>query len=230
MPIQARLTVRAEGTPGELDMHFRSPAGTVLDLFLTADGTIRSGEPGGAQAIIGLHESASSDLNVAAGGRTTTRVDLDVEIFTVDDVFTYTVRSGDRVVLSGPLSSRITNTSELVLRFPPGSGAWSVVAAQPLPELLKNWTHSSLPHPSLRVHGVRPREVVQIVGSDTTVIAAAAVPLGAQSVQIPWYVGRADNVRLFVRHGRTSEPRYESAPLAAVCAGNSYRLAERTPT
>lgn len=228
-PIQAHLSLLAKGTPEDLLIQFRSPAGTVLDLFLAADGTIRSGEPGNTEGNVDMHRLAASDLDVTAGGTSTTQTHLDIELVTASNVFAYSVRSDSRVVLAEPLSSRITNTSEIVFKLQPGDGTWSITLAQPMPSLLRDWKSVSLPNPRVRVDGVRPRDILQIVGPDAQVIAAAVVPLGTQSVDLPWHIGRADNVRLVVRHGRTLESRFNSQPLHGICAGDSFRLVEKTP-
>jgi hypothetical protein len=228
-PIQAHLSLLAKGQPKDLLIQFRSPAGTTLDLFLAADGTIRSGEPGDSQGNVDMHRVAASDLNITVGAASTTQTHLDVELVTASSVFAYTVRSDSRVVFAEPLSSRITNTSEIVFKVQPGAGTWGITLAKPMSALLQDWKSVSLPNPRVRVDGVRPRDILQIVGPDARVITAVVVPLGTQSVDLPWHIGRADSLRLVIRHGRTLESRFNSQPLHGICAGDSFLLVEETP-
>ena len=106
------LDVRAVGTPQELQIEFRSVAGTSLELGIDRNGLVRSG----------THLVYASPA--AWFGSDVHR--LTVHINASRDIYTFSLFHGDELVISAPLPRQLSNTNEVRIASATSVGRWEV--------------------------------------------------------------------------------------------------------
>ena len=107
-----KLQLRPVGTPQELEVEFRSPAGQTLSVLIGNDRSVRAG-----QHLAFLPADAwSTETNAA----------ITVHIDTSIEPYTFTVFFKDTPLIAAPLPHQFTNTNELRISSRIESGYWEV--------------------------------------------------------------------------------------------------------